>query len=161
MTSVRQRRKRQSAKPSNTRKKGTQNKHFRKVVIKDETIAKQWDKGLTLKQNFEKMGLAFDPNAGKAKINKSAEDEEMEESPKEPTALVKELEEKAAQVVKIVTTPSEGQAKFVQQLIAKHGTDYKAMSRDLKLNTYQHTAKKLKAMCEKFLGESAGGNDSD
>jgi nucleolar protein 16 len=38
---------------------------------------------------------------------------------------------------------------FVKRLVEKHGDDYKAMARDHKLNTYQHTPKQLQRKIEK------------
>jgi nucleolar protein 16 len=38
---------------------------------------------------------------------------------------------------------SVGEMQFVDELIAKHGDDYRAMAKDHKLNYYQHTAKQI------------------
>lgn len=38
---------------------------------------------------------------------------------------------------------SAGEIQFVDSLVSKYGSDYKAMARDHKLNYYQHTAKQI------------------
>ena len=45
---------------------------------------------------------------------------------------------------------AEGNIDFIAKMIAKHGTDYTAMSRDVKLNYNQHTKKQLKKRCEAY-----------
>ena len=63
------------------------------------------------------------------------------------------LEEEAAVVYKKETFQGASQKQFIKQLIDKHGNDYKAMARDIKLNIYQHTKAQLKNKCEKYLRE--------
>ncbi|KAJ3438884.1 hspc111 protein-related [Anaeramoeba flamelloides] len=41
--------------------------------------------------------------------------------------------------------------KLMKQLIDKHGDDYKSMERDIKINVYQHTEKKLRNKAEVYL----------
>eukprot|EP00123_Amoebidium_parasiticum_P009902 comp19772_c0_seq1/m.23678 comp19772_c0_seq1/g.23678 ORF comp19772_c0_seq1/g.23678 comp19772_c0_seq1/m.23678 type:complete len:179 (-) comp19772_c0_seq1:383-919(-) len=148
------------------KKRGNQNNHFRKVVVTNPTVAKVWDKKKSIWHNYEKLGLVADPNKGAAKkpkpLSQSAEppqpvdiDAPVVVETREPTPLVKELEEVAKQEYKKPQYIPEGEAELVRKLIKKHGTDYKAMSRDIKLNTYQHTAKQLKKKCENFLAALA------
>ena len=63
------------------------------------------------------------------------------------------LEEEAAVVYKKETFQGTSQKQHIKQLIDKHGNDYKAMARDIKLNIYQHTKAQLKKKCEKYLRE--------
>ncbi|KAJ6241985.1 hspc111 protein-related [Anaeramoeba flamelloides] len=44
--------------------------------------------------------------------------------------------------------------KLMKQLIEKHGDDYKAMERDIKINVYQHTEKKLRNKAEVYLKQT-------
>lgn len=41
--------------------------------------------------------------------------------------------------------------KYVCRLLAKHGTDYTAMFRDMKVNKMQHTEQQLRKMASRFL----------
>lgn len=41
--------------------------------------------------------------------------------------------------------------KYLARLMEKHGNDYLAMSRDIKINDMQHTEGKLKKMCARFF----------
>ena len=52
----------------------------------------------------------------------------------------------------------EGQRTFAERAIAKHGDDYEAMARDLKLNELQHTAGRLRRICRLYLKEVARKN---
>ena len=64
------------------------------------------------------------------------------------------LEEEAAVVYKKETFQGASQKQFIKQLIDKHGNDYKAMARDIKLNIYISILKlSLKKKCEKYLRE--------
>ena len=44
-----------------------------------------------------------------------------------------------------------GEILFVKELVDKHGDDYVAMSRDHKINVYQHTPKQLKKKIQKVM----------
>merc|ERR1712126_127129 len=60
--------------------------------------------------------------------------------------LVEEANVPSKQSFRFSTT----QVKLITYMMDKHGTDYKAMSRDPK-NHYQETASKLKGMITKFI----------
>lgn len=46
---------------------------------------------------------------------------------------------------------SEVDQQYAVDNILKHGDDYSKMAKDTKTNVYQHTAAKMKKMCEKYL----------
>ncbi|KAL9983242.1 hypothetical protein ACROYT_G005386 [Oculina patagonica] len=155
MTGVR-RKKTQRKKRVNTTKPGLKRKKKdKKVKVLNQTLRQNWDQKKTLKQNLQKLGLAFDANAAvpiskrKVKGHKSQGVEEMEVD-KEPTTVVKEFEQMAASEVKGERHISPGEAQFLWQLIQDHGNNYKDMARD-KRNCYQHTPNQLKRKCEAFL----------
>lgn len=78
-------------------------------------------------------------------------------APKEPTPLVKAIMKKVAEgegPVKMLQ--SDGQKEILERLVAKHGNDFKAMARDIKLNTWQHTARTLEKRCKRYLKELSG-----
>lgn len=45
---------------------------------------------------------------------------------------------------------SEDEAQYLDRLVAKHGADYRAMFRDIKLNNMQHTEAHLRARCQRL-----------
>ncbi|CAG8575723.1 1366_t:CDS:2 [Acaulospora colombiana] len=69
------------------------------------------------------------------------------------TEVVRALEIQAAEVYTHERRQSEGERRLCEELINKYGNDYQSMSRDIKINTYQHTAAQLKKKCEKYLKE--------
>lgn len=52
---------------------------------------------------------------------------------------------------------AKNERKYWARLIEKYGDDYKAMARDIKLNTHQHTKKKCEKKCK--LYHQLYGND--
>lgn len=46
---------------------------------------------------------------------------------------------------------SAGEQKYIVRLLAKHGDDYTAMFRDIKVNNMQHTETQLRKMASRFL----------
>ncbi|KAM7445479.1 hypothetical protein ABFA07_006079 [Porites harrisoni] len=156
MTGVR-RKKAQRKRRVNTTKVGSKRKKKdKKVKVLNQTLRKNWDQKKTMKQNLQDLGLAFDANKAvplpKQKVrSQQLEETEKMEIDKEPTSVIKEFEQMAANEVKGERHISPGEAQFLWQLIQDHGTNYKAMSRD-KRNYYQHTPKQLKRKCEAFLG---------
>lgn len=48
------------------------------------------------------------------------------------------------------------QTLYLDRLIAKHGDNYKAMERDIKVNVEQHTATHLEGRIRRLLAYRAG-----
>lgn len=46
---------------------------------------------------------------------------------------------------------SEFDAEFARRNIEKHGSDYQAMQRDIKINDRQYTFRQMQKLCEKYL----------
>eukprot|EP00045_Choanoeca_perplexa_P000662 m.15398 g.15398 ORF g.15398 m.15398 type:complete len:201 (+) comp10456_c0_seq2:73-675(+) len=145
--------KQQSRKQARKRK---QNQRESKVTITNPLIAKQWDQSKTLNENFKALGLILDPN------NDMAGDESRtanrgggvsnSQAPKTISTVIQELESIAASRSKSYKAfSSRGEIIFVQSCIRKHGMDYVAMAKDIKLNTYQHTPKQLQAKVKKYV----------
>ncbi|CAG8622066.1 7030_t:CDS:2 [Ambispora gerdemannii] len=61
------------------------------------------------------------------------------------------LEAQAANGYTRETHQADGELVFVRECIAKYGDNYEAMFRDIKLNTYQHTANQIRKKCERYL----------
>ncbi|KNC87101.1 hypothetical protein SARC_00776 [Sphaeroforma arctica JP610] len=77
--------------------------------------------------------------------------------------LLTALQDYSKLETKIVTALSDGQQQLAQALIKKHGDDFKAMERDIKLNTHQKSKGQLKSLCTKYLAgiEEEEGSESE
>jgi nucleolar protein 16 len=145
------------------------NKHHKKMPhITDHAIKKAWNKQLTMRQNFARLGLALDVNtdisalnqplAGEMIIERTAEGhvtmkESMKEEPparvsisNSPNEILKELEREACPVSKKKKYLCMAKMKLKKGLIATYGNDFEKMARDRHLNPYQHTAAQLKRL---------------
>ena len=109
----------------------------------------KWDPKLTARENYRRCGLRSTANSGLH----HRRTEEAEKTLEEDDAIVDPIE-----LFKISTEPLEpcrhtinpGTTNYLRALIAKYDSDYKRMSKDIKLNYNQHTAAKLKGLCERL-----------
>jgi|NOAtaT_7_FD_contig_41_4826429_length_495_multi_3_in_0_out_0_1 nucleolar protein 16 len=108
------------------------------------------------------MGLVCDPNASaleeikreKAKLlslngiclHESDEGEELPQGREESRVvqLLKEIANEPPAPPRIQTSLAIWEQVELQKLVAKHGEDYEAMARDMKLNKYQRNANQLR-----------------
>merc|ERR1712172_461710 len=117
------------------------------VKVDNKVMKDAWDNRISVKENMTQMGIVLSANdvvpvvgTKKKMINKLKSLKNLpigEESPLEvvkPDVLSKLTEEANAHT----------------HMMDKHGTDYKAMSRDPK-NLYQETPAKLRGMIRKFI----------
>ncbi|KAK2558372.1 Nucleolar protein 16 [Acropora cervicornis] len=157
MTGVR-RKKAQRNKRVNTTKPGAKRKKKdKKLRVLNQTLQKHWNYKKSVRQNFKELGLASDPNTvvgfpGKKSAKqgeKTQEDQEMEVD-KEPTPLIQEFEEMAANELKTERHIPPGEARVLWRFIQDHGDNYKGMAKD-KRNYNQYTPKQLQRKCETFL----------
>jgi hypothetical protein len=123
----------------------------------NEKIKALWNHEKTLRQNYDRIGLAYDPNGRKLGA-------QVSEKPIHATK--KEIE-----VVELFDLPLGGvdptvsgkrkhhispeNRTYLEALVAKHGDDYGAMARDLKLNFKQHTRSFLKRRVLRLNAENA------
>ncbi len=107
-------------------------------VAIDPQLKERWDTKRTVRQNYESMGLTVDANATKQK------------KADKPIELV--MPEGPGPREEYLTLP---EVINVRTMLDKHGRNYVAMWRDIRLNRYQHTRKKLQTMCELYLKEYA------
>ena len=132
------------------------------VKVDCEVIKEAWDNRISVKENMSKMGIVLNasdmmPVTGPKKkmVNKMktlkniAVEEDVENKLTKPDVLQK-LTEEASVPAKQNFRFSSTQVKLITYMMDKHGSDYKAMSRDPK-NHYQETPAKLRGMITKFI----------
>mmetsp|Transcript_1653 Transcript_1653/g.5874 ORF Transcript_1653/g.5874 Transcript_1653/m.5874 type:complete len:200 (+) Transcript_1653:38-637(+) len=119
-------------------------KKMRRLNYHDQQVAASWDLKRTLRQNYAAIGLRSDPNAWN--------DEQDLEVPEDAPELVppKEKPKRAPRL-------THGEVTYFAALIDKYGDDYRKMSRDIKLNYYQHSKGQLKKKCEIYMEYYMGG----
>jgi hypothetical protein len=108
-------------------------------VAIDPQLKERWDTRQTLRQNYVALGLMVDPNSV-----------HPQQAAKDPIELV--VPEGSGPREEYLTLP---EIINCRAMLDKHARDYLAMWRDIKLNRYQHTRKKLQTMCELYLREYA------
>ncbi|TPX72669.1 hypothetical protein SpCBS45565_g00208 [Spizellomyces sp. 'palustris'] len=189
-------------------------------------VRKNWDKNLTLKQNYERMGLisALNGAAGGTEHEAAArarEERELQKAKTEvewrriddepakpveqdsaqaenfdvevngpvevdprvrqlgsklglkrrtaPTtgeasaknAVVEAMEAEVRDIVKLERHASEQEGKVFGDLLRKHGRNYEAMSRDIKLNRYQLSSGQLRKRIERLINKGSKGPSSE
>ncbi|RKP10049.1 ribosome biogenesis protein Nop16 [Thamnocephalis sphaerospora] len=68
--------------------------------------------------------------------------------------LVEEMERQVAEHVPFQRFLSPGEIDWAKKLIAKHGDNYQAMFRDMKLNKLQRTVSQIRRVCEQYLAST-------
>lgn len=137
-----------------------------------ELVSTSFADAKSMRSGYSDVGISFDPNASisatAAKLSQQGDIQSRTQLLKADVdtsdlAVPQDPEmEHWKEVMEIPTHKSKGRNVFLapferaywQRLIAKHGTNYKAMSRDIKLNNYQHTErvceKKVQIFMEKY-----------
>eukprot|EP00455_Lapot_gusevi_P024081 TRINITY_DN2499_c0_g1_i2.p1 TRINITY_DN2499_c0_g1~~TRINITY_DN2499_c0_g1_i2.p1 ORF type:complete len:155 (-),score=16.85 TRINITY_DN2499_c0_g1_i2:32-496(-) len=123
------------------RKESTKNRPDLKYSFKVQAIQDNWDPYKTLRENYKALGLQADAS----KIVMPRMDEEI---PKvEPKGLIaeelKRIEELPPAEPYEVKSMSVREQSILIKLMNKYGEDYEAMSRDIKINVMQETARQL------------------
>ena len=91
---------------------------------------------------------------GDVPFDSEEEDEEEQPPAAPPTAAVQALERAAEEVqahnATVGPRMTGGERKFVEALLQAHGTNYKAMAKDIKRNRSQETAGNLRRKVERY-----------
>lgn len=123
-----------------------------------------WDNNLSLKTNYKKLGIAYDPNLAMATPNESFANPIAQLLPKRNGIMTERLEylqslpPPAPYEVKSMNVQEQYQ---LQRLIAAHEDDYEKMERDIKLNPTQSTARQLQKRIELMFRLQQANNDDD
>ena len=115
----------------------------KRARARDGLIRRHWRTGLSVKRNYERMGVSADANRTKKCVNNVSSEVLKELELSSRTALEKQ---NSTQVVYVDWHSKQ----LLSQLIDKHKDDYQKMARDYKLNTWQLTAGQLKRQCLKL-----------
>lgn len=123
---------------------------FKNRFVGDANVQKQWDHKLTTRQNYEQLGLQANPNSHAAlKESVDGAENALDDEPKlfhvPDSDFLSERNPRRPE-----NYMSDEEIKYLRPLIAKHGENYKAMERDIKVNNMQWTATKLKSRCARL-----------
>ena len=116
-------------------------KKKRRPRARDSLIRRHWRAGLSVRGNYERMGVSANPNRMKRPDNSRGEDSGR---------IVRELELAAEQASGQAVYIDWHSKQLLSQLIEKHGRDYVAMAADIKLNMWQRTPGQLRRQCDRL-----------
>ena len=113
----------------------------------------EYDEKATQFANYQRLGLLYDANQiGAVRDKITGFKPRVKGSFPEPSSSsdLHTLEVEMPEALKTVRRVPPGEVKVLRKLIEKHGEDHKAMARDMRLNTLQHTAAHLRARIVKL-----------
>jgi nucleolar protein 16 len=122
--------------------------------LKNSHVKKFYDSAKSPAANLESMGLTPNPNKIKA-------DKKIDENFPGFMGYVDDLTEAAKENPKPRSTLNEMDVKYVEDLLAKHGENYKAMERDIKTNYNQHTEAQLKKLVKKYHESQSSNSEAE
>ena len=146
-----------------TIKNGNIRARYRNVIFAEEKVKEVWDPKKSSAVNMGNLGLAPDsnravaagtpafsgtvgPNSISSSPESSAKVVEFLDIPQADTLTGNDINERRRNLPLL-----EHDQKYAAKILGKHGKDYRAAARDIKLNNKQFTPAQLKRICEKFL----------
>lgn len=116
-----------------SRNKATGRTKNKKNIRPAGWLGKNWDENKSAKFNYEKLGISVDPSKTvESSFNKEAFDTLVTGSEYVPTKNLVQ----------------DWQKEILSVLVSKHGKNYGAMAKDIKINSWQWTKVQLKKMIE-------------
>ncbi|KAL5964375.1 Nucleolar protein 16 [Taenia solium] len=125
----------------NRRKK--HRKRDRRVIIQSSLLKKSWNTRLSVRANFDRIGLAFDPNEAVRKTGRMKEVDVLTDSNVVDLKNIKKLKKRREKFI------SEDDRMFCMYLLELYGEDYGAMCRDPR-NVYQLTLTQIERLISAF-----------
>eukprot|EP00640_Fibrocapsa_japonica_P006452 CAMPEP_0113942044 /NCGR_PEP_ID=MMETSP1339-20121228/7826_1 /TAXON_ID=94617 /ORGANISM="Fibrocapsa japonica" /LENGTH=172 /DNA_ID=CAMNT_0000946353 /DNA_START=40 /DNA_END=558 /DNA_ORIENTATION=- /assembly_acc=CAM_ASM_000762 len=123
-----------------------------KPKISDSKIRASWDPKVSIGKNVTRLGLVTDPNTFLEQCNAPKIDTSTDKSNYPRLFDIPcsdDLTKVDANARRRVM--SEEEQKYLANLIAKYGEDYKGMAHDVKKNYLQYAVGKLRRLCARFL----------
>ncbi|CAH8545305.1 unnamed protein product [Dicrocoelium dendriticum] len=123
-----------------------------RLKIKNPVIDSAWKHGLSIKSNFDQMGIAYDPNEVLKISNRGFfQGTGCTSVPRirKKTKVIQALENAAANSKSRPLFMSEDDRLFCIYNLEQYGENYKEMARDAR-NLYQLTPNQLERLIEKF-----------
>jgi len=106
----------------------------------------QWDPSKSPAQNMKILGLVSKP--GEVVATKADEAQQ----PKNTVIELYDVPDSDTLEARKQKRPQSAEdQKYIARLLLKHGDDYTAMFRDIKVNNMQHTETQLRKMASRFL----------
>jgi len=123
---------------------------FKPPQFGDGIVRANWDPRKTPTINLQNLGLQGAPNSS---VNSRGLSNTNKESDKSMIQLfdVPDSDTIAAIKSKNKLPVSIEDQEYIVKCLEKHGTDYKKMSRDIKINNMQHTEEYLRKIGSRFL----------
>ena len=138
---------------------------YLKPQFSSESVAEKWNAHRSAKQNLSALGLAHNPNMAVAHGQPSMGNVapvvggEAAVDPCElfviPTGAGSDLVKASANPKRQAKAQGEDDQKYAARLLRRHGDDFTAMARDMKLNNRQLTPKQCLRVCGTFLSQTS------
>ncbi|CAN8074557.1 unnamed protein product [Agarophyton chilense] len=140
-----------SAKRS-AKKKAAQQRSIRPraSIVPHDTIRSAWDSRLTPEKNMFKIGLQASVNHIKKTVSERKVSIPIKSISKGSEAVVMELEKEAAREERKNNVVRPGERRALEAMIRRHGKNWEAMARDIKLNYLQWTPNQLQKKVERM-----------
>lgn len=154
--------KRRSGRTGKSKLKNHSYQFYKPTQIKDDTVRANWNPRKSPAQNMASMGLQTAVNSSiDARATIAAANDPGAVEPDEKKAIELFDIPDSDNLNDITTLPGKTFAqrklpvsiedqKYIRKCLAKHGDDYRSMTRDIKTNDMQHTESKLRKMAARF-----------
>lgn len=111
-----------------------------------------YDEKVSQFANYARLGLLYDANQiGAVKDRITGFKPRVKGAVAEPSSSAQHpLEEEMPEALKTIRRVPPGEVKVLRSLIERHGENFTAMARDMRLNTLQHTAAHLRHRISKM-----------